>query len=94
MLRVDVPAVGEIGEDGYQAGFTKLYGGTAIYAITPTSEDVARTAAKSLRTRPVEPWIVPSIKRPERILVDARGYMEPDMDWDGGRSDGDEEEDA
>ena len=32
MLRVDVPEV-----DG-QAAFTRLYGGSAIYSITPTDE--------------------------------------------------------
>lgn len=65
MLRVDVPAVGE------QKGFSKLYGGSAIYAITPTDEETAKRAAENLRQRPVEPWIVPSAPV-DRRLVDGR----------------------
>lgn len=52
-LRVDVPEV-----DG-RAAFTKWFQGAAIYAITPTDETTARHAAKSIKTRPVELWIVP-----------------------------------
>lgn len=64
MLRVDVPAVGD------QAAFTKFYGGSAIYAITPTTEEIARKAAERLETRPVDPWKLPdSALRP--ALVDS-----------------------
>jgi hypothetical protein len=52
-LRVDVPALDS------QPGFTKFYGGAAIYAITPTTEEVARQAASRLATRPVSLWVVP-----------------------------------
>jgi hypothetical protein len=52
-LRVDVPAL-----DDSQPGFTKFYGGAAIYAITPTTEEVARQAASRLATRPVSLWVV------------------------------------
>lgn len=50
MLRVDVPEV----ED--QPQFTKFYSASAIYAITPTEERIARAAASSMRARPVELW--------------------------------------
>ena len=52
-VRVDVPAFN--GKDG----FTKFYGGSAIYAITPTTEEIAKAAAERLAVRPVSPWIVP-----------------------------------
>jgi hypothetical protein len=50
MLRIDVPAVN--GMDGY----TKFFGGGSIYAITPTDEETARSAAAGLRQRPIEVW--------------------------------------
>lgn len=56
MLRVDVPAVEE------RPAFTKFFSGGAIYAITPTDEETAQTAATRLRTRPVDLWIVPERK--------------------------------
>ena len=52
-VRVDVPEA-----DG-KPGFTKLYGSGAIYAITPTTEEIANAAAERLSIRPVSPWIVP-----------------------------------
>ena len=39
-LRVDVP------ETSRAAAYTKLYGAGAIYAITPTTEELARAAAE------------------------------------------------
>lgn len=51
-VRVDVPATDEA------SGFTKFFGGAAIYAITPTTEELATQASKNLAIRPVTPWIV------------------------------------
>ena len=56
-IRIDVPE-----NEGHKA-FTKFYGPKAIYAITPTSEETARQAARSLHVRPVELWIVPDRER-------------------------------
>jgi len=53
-VRVDVPAV-----DDDHPPFTKLFGAKAIYAITPTTEELATVAARSLEVRPVLTWIVP-----------------------------------
>lgn len=50
MVRIDVPAV-----DGRPA-FTELFGVGSIYAISPTSEEVAREIAKGLRITPVTEW--------------------------------------
>jgi hypothetical protein len=58
-VRVDVPAVQGAAE------FTKMFGAGAIYAITPTTEEVAALAAEHLKIRPVSPWIVPVSRRIE-----------------------------
>jgi len=56
-LRVDVPEVNG------SPGFTKFFGGAAIYAITPTDEATARQAAARLAVRPVTVWVVPDGRR-------------------------------
>ena len=53
LMRVDVPAVND------QPGYTKYFGGNAIYAITPTTEAIATEAARRLDVRPVSLWVVP-----------------------------------
>jgi len=63
-VRVDVPPV-----DGCP-GYTKFFGGAAIYAITPTDEETARIATERLRIRPVETWVVPSPKNLKLIPGD------------------------
>lgn len=70
MLRVDVPAVGDL------PGFTKYFGGAAIYGLTPTDEATAKRAVVRLRPRPVEPWIVPV--ETNRRLVDTVGDDDDD----------------
>jgi hypothetical protein len=57
MMRVDVPEV------GINPGYTKFFGGGAIYAVTPTTEEVARVAAHQLDVRPVSVWTVPNSLR-------------------------------
>ena len=59
MMRVDVPEVDD------NPGYTKFFGGAAIYAITPVAEEVAKIAAQCLDIRPVADWIVPAIPRPQ-----------------------------
>jgi len=46
-VRVDVPAVGD------RLPFTKLLGQGSIFAITPCSEDVARTKAAEYAKKPI-----------------------------------------
>ena len=58
MMRVDVPEIGD------NPGYTKFFGGAAIYAITPTTEDIARIAAQCLDIRPILTWVVPEPSRP------------------------------
>lgn len=49
-VRVDVPAI-----DG-QPEFTKLFGPSSIYCITIVTEEIARTAAASMRIVPVSAY--------------------------------------
>lgn len=82
LMRVDVPEV-----DG-RAGFTKFYGASAIYAVTPVEEKVARAMAKSFDTRPVEEWqlrgLLPQPQDAREIGVDypADDDGQPDDDDD------------
>jgi hypothetical protein len=55
LLRVDVPEVTLAGGETIQA-FTRFFGGSSIYSITPVSEETARCAAVSYQTKPVQEW--------------------------------------
>jgi hypothetical protein len=72
LLRIDVPTTEN------QPAFTKLVGGGAIYAITPTTEEIVRAAANRLSVRPVTQWVVPDPPR-RRELIDSMAD-EPDED--------------
>lgn len=90
MLRIDVPDV-----EG-QPGFTKYQSGGSVYGITPTTEGNARIAAESVKARPVQLWIVPSVT-PRSISLsfrnDATSYV-PATDHDGDGDDHQEEDDS
>ena len=49
-VRVDVPATPE------QAAFTQLYGPGSIYAITPTTEEIATAFVARNVGAPIQPW--------------------------------------
>ena len=68
MLRVDVPEV-----DG-RPGFTTFKGGAAIYAITPTTEELALHVIRQTRPAPISPYDLP----PRTAL----GPTPPDADFD------------
>lgn len=53
LLRVDVPQ-----GDGSTA--TQFYGGSSIYALTPTTEAMVERIAATNSVRPVERWELPS----------------------------------
>lgn len=53
-IRVDVPSLGN------QPAFTRLFGPSAIYSITPVSEEIAKAAAASMRVEPVNVYISPA----------------------------------
>lgn len=50
-LRLDIPA----GPDGESAA-TQLYNPSSVYAITPTTEVIARAVAAGARPTPVQRW--------------------------------------
>jgi hypothetical protein len=54
LVRVEVPET-----DG-QAAFDKLLGATAIFRITPCTEEVARAAARALKVHPLSIVAFPS----------------------------------
>lgn len=68
-VRVDVPELAVVppgrygGGDGPVAAHSKLYGGGAIYAITPVDETVAREAARQIRNKPLEAYGLDAVIR-------------------------------
>lgn len=62
-VRVDVPAVDQL------QPFTKLFGASSIYCITPVTEAVARARAATLKQQPLDIWDLPdSIKSAVRTV--------------------------
>lgn len=53
LLRVDIPG------DGPDDYATQFVGGASIYCLTPTTEEMARAAARSSRPEPVTRWELP-----------------------------------
>jgi hypothetical protein len=74
-LRVDVPEL-----DG-QAGFTRFYGASAIYSITPVNEDLARRAAEALCPKPVTVY---GVALAERQLPAPEDEGEDWDEWESG----------
>jgi hypothetical protein len=74
-LRIDIPQ-----QDGAQT--TQFYSPSAVYAITPTTEELARRAAHLNTIAPISRFELPAANRtaPEH-LEDTLDYMERD-DYD------------
>ena len=74
LLRIDIPAVGE------QVAFTKLFGMSSVYAITPTTELIATSVASKLRQVPIGIYDLPEsmqakLRAPTAVeYVDHRDY--------------------
>jgi len=78
-VRVDVPHISDPDSPAQcQFGFTKLFGAGAIYAITPTDEATVRAVATRLKTRPIEPWVLP----PPEVMVIEPPSEDPDYELD------------
>ncbi len=78
-VRVDVPAV-----DNLQA-FTKLFGASSIYCITPVTEDVAIARAKTLRQQPMSVYDLPDeIKSAVRRVREIDALPAPAADDEAG----------
>jgi hypothetical protein len=69
-IRVDVPDA-----DGV-AGFTKLYGKGAIYAMTPTTEQLALAAIKATKPMPIQPWELRLSLPSQTVISDEDDYDE------------------
>ena len=76
MLRIDVPAVGEIEK------YTKFVSGGAIYGITPTTQEIAERAAQRLRSRPVNEYVVPVPPARPALIDSTAGDDDEDEDED------------
>ena len=63
LVRVEVPAVGG------QPAFEKLLGASAIFRVTPCTEEAARRAAEGLRVRPLSMVALPS-REPARLPLE------------------------
>ncbi len=83
LMRVDVPEV-----EG-RPGFTKFFGASSIYAVTPVEETVARAMAKSFDTRPVEEWRLSGLlpaSAPSYQIEDEFDFAPDDVPLDEGEN--------
>lgn len=72
--RIDIPN----GE-----GFTTQYfGGSSVYRITPTTEEIARLVAIHNQPEPVHRWELPAPRVPEAVADAATGWGQGDGDDD------------
>ncbi|MCC6454162.1 MAG: hypothetical protein IT328_04415 [Caldilineaceae bacterium] len=94
MLRIDVPAIGDI------PAWSKVFGAAAIFACTPVGEEEAMIVARGRKARPLPTYVLPVAKpmtmrlleqgRPDRVqeLVDMEAaddhtWDDDEEDWDG-----------
>ena len=82
-LRIDVP-----GDNGFTA--TQFYAPSAVYCITPTTEEIARRVAQRAQPAPVQRWELPAPEPRERQPYD-REYPPEDA---AGDEDGDDDDNA
>ncbi len=62
VLRLDVPGA----EEDAEPFATQFYAPSALYCLTPTTEEIVRAVAARTRPAPVQRWELPSApKRPE-----------------------------
>ena len=86
-LRIDIPAV----ED--QASFTKLFSASSVYAITPTTQELATALASKLKNTPISVYDLPEAMRAKLQSVKPRPiYIEDDDDHPDDCYDGDDGE--
>jgi hypothetical protein len=76
-IRIDVP-----GDNGTQA--TQFYAPSALYCLTPTTEETARRVAKMSQPEPVKAWELPQLNPPPTTgrVIDAEfPEVEEDSEW-------------
>lgn len=67
LLRVDVPDSPDI------AGFTKCVSPSALYAVTPVSEQIARGLAARLKARPFDTYELADLGRDRNLRLRFNG---------------------
>lgn len=91
MVRVDVPELPAEDDSEGHAAFTKLFGSSSIYCLTPVSEEVARAIARTLRKAPVDAYdfpreVIEAIRKSQqrRLMQQGAGgnglYPQPALD--------------
>lgn len=75
LLRIDVP-----GDDPEKAHATQYYGGGSIYAVTPCTEEIARTLSKQTRETPAA--IAFALPEPKRCDSEFYTVCSPDFQAD------------
>lgn len=70
-IRIDVP------ETKTQPAFTRLVNPSAIYAINPTTEEVAKMKAEQLESQPIEAW---DIRRMNEKILALQGSKSEEVD--------------
>lgn len=81
-VRVDVPEIVGDSHTEPRPAFTKLLGQGSIFSITPTSEQVAREAAKSFRSRQFEVFDLPRLAGPQQRDMFVDDMYDPELDDD------------
>jgi hypothetical protein len=90
LLRIDIPTQGD------QPGFSKLFGMSSVYAITPTTEQIATAVASKLRQVPIGIYDLPEsmqakLRAPAIAGPTSSQVFEEMTDaYDGDHDDGDE----
>lgn len=73
-LRIDIPS-----SDGPPT--TQLYGPSAIYSLTPTTEEIAKAVAERNRPVPVYQWELPALRVPA-VETEVMSTQSQDEDGD------------
>jgi len=73
-IRIDVPAAGEL------PGFTRFFYPSAVYGITPTTEELATKLAHAYRENPISRYELPAPAQPTSPERGDPNDREPDVD--------------
>ena len=87
LLRIDVPASGDM------PAYTQMYGASAIYCITPITEEVAMRAAPNYNVEPISKFELrpPTISQRDRERLQTGSWNEAVV-FDGNDSDEDDDD--
>lgn len=85
-IRIDVPATSKA------PAFTRMVSPSSIYAINPTTQDLARRAAEAFQPRPVQEWELPRALPPAEGALKHLGSHNPDRTFTSSEDDDDHDE--